>query len=85
MYTIAQIEQVAISVFSGVVDPEDPPTRRRMATITNLFGTMLANNTKSVDEETLDEATARLLSHYLRKPTKSGAQGAELGLASGVT
>lgn len=84
MYTIAQIEQVAISVFSGVVDPEDPPTRRRMATITNLFGTMLANNCKSVDEETLDDATARLLSHYLKTSNKSASQGAELSLTSGA-
>lgn len=66
MYTIAQIEQVAINVFAAVTDTEDKASQLRMKTITELYCTMLANKSASIDEDILDEGTAQLISFFLK-------------------
>jgi hypothetical protein len=65
MYTLEQVERVAVQVFAGVTDPQDAASKRRMEVITDLFGSMLASKTRSVDSDTLDDGTRRLLDHYL--------------------
>lgn len=84
MYTIAQIEQVAVQVFAAVTDPEDPPSKLRMKTITDVYFTMLANNSKSIDEDSLDGGAALLVSHFVHgegaRAMHAPPTGAALGL-----
>ena len=73
MYTLAQIELAAVRVFASVKDPEDRPSQTRMRKITQLYFSMLAHKSASVDEDALDSGTALLVSHFL---TGAGAQDA---------
>jgi hypothetical protein len=75
MYTIHQIEQVAIEVFASVTDHEHGPSKLRMKAITELYGSMLAHKSKTVDEAVLDEGTAILVAHFLQRDRAAPAAG----------
>jgi hypothetical protein len=75
MYTIEQIERVAIDVFAAVTDPDHGPSKMRMKAITELYVSMLAHKTKTIDEAVLDEGTAILVAHFLQRDRAAPAPG----------